>query len=427
MGFNMPNSVETEDAVIGNVIANGELMGRINHLIDHKDFYNDVNRNIFKSLEKMHKDHVDINLVTVQDQLKATGYLDLVGGASGLVRLADEYLTPNGVVSAARIIAHKSMQRRVLSGAAKIANTTQLDIPVDEMVQTLEETVKGISQASLMQNDKLSIVGINEFIDEARSSRGLRGSVQGLSTGFYDVDDMTKGFMPGELMIVSGHTSHGKTQLATNIAYRTARAGKPVLFVTMEMTKIEMTQRILAIAGDKIPEDFPFHFQSRTDLAYVDVARLVEKAKEQGVKLVVIDHLHYFSRSLDNTTAEISKIVREFKQAAITNEIPVILICHVRKMDTQKRPALQDLRDSSMIAQDSDMVLMVWRDTSVDAEDQTEVEISILKNRNRGLHARRKLMTSDGLKLLDGPLPVRENPDARTEGNVDANIDYKNW
>jgi len=429
MSYTMPNSKSVESSIIGNVVADGSLVGRIEHIITYKDFYDEIYKNVYRIIQKMHNNREDINIVSVADRLGASGYLELIGGASGLSMMTNDYLTPAGVVTSARMLAEKSMQRKILSAAAKIADITQQNIPVSEMVQMLEDTTKGLSRDSILANEKLATVRIQDYVEEAINSRPARGKIHGLSTGFFQVDEMTKGFVPGELMILTGHTSHGKTQLATNIAYRVASAGKPVLFVTMEMTKVEMTQRLLSIADDKIDDDFPVLFQAKTDLAYTDISKLVEKAKEDGVELVVIDHLHYFSRSIENSTAEISKIVKEFKTAAIQNEMPIILICHVRKMDTKKRPSLQDIRDSSLIAQDSDMVVVVWRDTSIESETVNEVEVLLLKNRNRGLHMRRKLLYSDGAKLgEDAPEPKLEyNPNARIEGGDSGNFDYKEW
>lgn len=429
MSYTMPNSIEIEKIIIGGVVAEGSTIGKIEHIISYKDFYDEVLSSAYKILQKMHNNREDINIVTASERLRDSGYLELIGGASGLSEMTTSYITPTGIVSSARILAEKSMQRRILSAAAKIASITQKNIPIDEMVAELEETTKGISRSSILANEKLSMSRIQDFVDDAVKARPARGQIQGLSTGFFDVDEMTKGFVPGELMVLSGHTSHGKTQLATNIAYRVAATDKPVLFVTMEMTKVEMTQRLLSIADDKITETLPIYFQSRTDLAYTDIGRLVERAKEKGVELVVIDHLHYFSRSIENSTAEISKIVKEFKQAAIENNMPIILISHVRKMDTKKRPSLQDIRDSSLIAQDSDMVLIVWRDTSIDSKTIDEVEVLILKNRNRGLHIRRKILYSDEAKLTEKkPEPRLEyNPDAMIEGGQSADLDYTQW
>lgn len=427
MSLVIPEATESEAVVLGTILADDAAIGRIDHLLSAEDFYDPNYRQIYKTAIKMYRNRESIDITSVGGRLKQAGWLDNVGGFSGLLDLANGAVTSLSIVTHAKIVAERSIQRKILSAAKKIAETTQdTQLTTEEMVNKVEEQMTYVSRSSMMQAEKLSLVRIQDYVEEAINSRPAKGQIQGLSTGFYEVDDLTKGFVPGELMILSGHTSHGKTQLATNITYRVASTGKPVLFVTMEMTKVEMTQRLLAIADDNINETLPIHFQSRTDLAYTDVSKLVERAKEQGVELVVIDHLHYFSRSIENSTAEISKIVKEFKEAAIKNNMPIILICHVRKMDTKKRPSLQDIRDSSLIAQDSDLVLMVWRDTSVESETIDEVEVLILKNRNRGLHARRKLLYSNGPKLTEQRPPgaLDYNPDATVEGGSRDDIDF---
>jgi len=424
----MPESEEAERALLGCILIDESTMSRIDHIITADDFYYSNYRQIFKTMSKMYRNREPIDLITLNDRLRDTGWLDTIGGAAELTMLTSDIPTTTHFIQYAKVVGERSTQRRILKAAKDIAKVTQEEIDVDDMVVKVEDLMRGVTRDSARQMEKLSLVEVHDFVEEARNARPQKGQVQGLSTGFFEVDDMTKGFVPGELMIVSGHTSHGKTQLATNIAYKVASTGKPVMFVTMEMTKVEMTQRILDVADDNIPPETKIYFQSRSDLAYTDVSRLVERAKEKGVKLVVIDHLHYFSRSIDNATAEISKIVKEFKQAAIENEMPIMLICHVRKLDVKKRPSIQDLRDSSMIAQDSDMVLMVWRDTTPDSTDGNTVEVLILKNRNRGLHARRKYLYSEGAKLTEQK-PVQkmhDDPNRLIEGggNDDLDIDW---
>lgn len=414
--FIMPEAYDAEVAVLGSILIDNSTMAKISHFLTAADFFDQSNRTVFKTFEKMFRNREEIDILTLSERLRARGELDLVGGPAALTELTNGVATSAHSVRYARIVSERSTQRRILSAAKQIAGVTQEDLDPDDMVNKVEEIMKGVTRDSARQMDKLSLVEIQDFVEEAKNARPHKGEVHGLSTQFSMVDEMTKGFVPGELMVVSGHTSHGKTQLATNIAYRVAKTGKPVLFVTMEMTKVEMTQRLLDIADDDIPDTLPILFQSRNDLAYTDVARLVERAKEKGVELVIIDHLHYFSRSIDNATAEISKIVKEFKEAAIQNNMPVMLICHVRKLDPKKRPTIQDLRDSSMIAQDSDMVLMVWRDTSPDATNGNEVEVLLLKNRNRGLHARRKYLYSQGAKLSE------DTPSSKLEHNPNRDI-----
>lgn len=247
---------------------------------------------------------------------------------------------------------------------------------------------------------ELSTIG--EYEDEAKIKYKNWGKMQGLSTGYKSLDDMTFGLVGGELTIIGGVTSHGKTQLAINIAYRVALQNVPVLFVTLEMTKPELTARVMKIAEPIPITSLPILYQVSNDMDWKDIEPLMANAKENGAKLVVIDHLHYFSRTIENTAQEIGMVTKQFKKNAIDHNLPVVLISHVRKLvGKQKIPTKNDLRDSSLIGQDADIVLMVYRDEKQEGHRQN-VEIFNEKNRNRGQqHKYARLISYDGAKLVD--------------------------
>ena len=268
---------------------------------------------------------------------------------------------------------------------------------------------------------RTEMVDIGDYIEEAKAIRELsrRNEIQGLSTGIKSMDDLTLGMTPGEVIVISGPTSCGKTQLTTHIAYNVARAGHKVLFVTMEMTHPQMTERFMGAAKSDDQElslvRGMIKYQKEYDLPSTDINYLIERAKREGVELVVIDHLHYFAGSNDNNRAqEIGDIVKDFKQAAVTHEVPVILITHIRKLATMKsKPTGNDLRDSSLIGQHSDQIIMVWRDTSPEAAQPNKVEVSNWKNRQRGLHDGKRLryFTSNGSSLTEGePQEIHSAP-----------------
>lgn len=284
----------------------------------------------------------------------------------------------------------------------------------EEKEQLLSRLLTEVPVEDLRHSRKkrTEMVDIGEYVEEAKKIRELSKSneVQGLSTGIKSMDDLTLGMTPGELIVISGPTSCGKTQLTTHIAYNVARGKHKVLFVTMEMTHPQMTERFMGAAR---PDDEDLEsikgfvkYQKEYDLPSTDIQYLVSNAVKDGVELVVIDHLHYFAGGDDSNRAqEIGDIVKDFKQAAVTYNIPVILITHIRKLQSAKsKPTGNDLRDSSLIGQHADQIIMVWRDTSPDAKEPNKVEVSNWKNRQRGLHDGKRLryFTSDGAKLVEG-------------------------
>lgn len=255
------------------------------------------------------------------------------------------------------------------------------------------------------RDDRTKLVPMANFIEAAKKLYRDRGKVQGLSTGIRKVDQMTKGMLGGELILIGGQSHHGKTQLATNIAVNVARAGNKVTFVTLEMTKPQITERIMDTCGG---EEETEHIQDRVlyqeamNLDYRDVAYLTGKAKKMGSKLIIIDHLHYFVRNTENQSNEIGAIVKNFSEFSKVHDIPVILVSHVTKLPPQKRPELNDFRDSSFIGQDCDIALMVWSDTRENAGEPDRMEVLLRKNRPRGMEVRfNELWRKGGGKLIE--------------------------
>lgn len=235
------------------------------------------------------------------------------------------------------------------------------------------------------------IVSMGDFTEEGAEHYKNFGKMMGISTGYPKLDELTKGIVPGELTVIGGKTSYGKTTLGLNIANQVALQGKPVLFVTLEMSKGEITSRYMAINGGNT-ETYQrvaglTAFQEAQELNWRSIEALIARAKEElGVELVVIDHLHYLTREekSENMVYAIGNITKTIKKNAILHKVPVLLISHVRKF-TDKNSAKQgftseDLLGSSNIAQDADVILMINRDP----DNQNLLLVRIEKNRNRG-------------------------------------------
>lgn len=274
------------------------------------------------------------------------------------------------------------------------------------LMQLLTEMPPEVVRAA--RKKRTERVPIQDYIEEALKIREMEGKVQGLSSHIKSIDDLTLGMTGGELIVISGPTSAGKTQLTTMIAYQIAKHGDKVLFVTMEMTKAQMTDRFMAAADTDLSElaQGIIEYQKESDLSAVDIGFLVADAVKDDTKLIVIDHLHYFSSEDDSNQAQaLGRIVKDFKQAAVTHNVPIILICHIRKLSSEgKKPTANDLRDSSLIGQHADQIIMVWRDNRPDAAGSRIVEVTNWKNRLRGLHPgkRKRDFHAVGARLEEG-------------------------
>lgn len=418
--FETPFNMDAEKATLGAVLIDGNyVMKRISHIIKPKDFFDKSHEVIYEAMEQIYKSGVEPDLLTIHDNLQQSGWIDNIGGSSYLTELTNYVPTATRADAYAKIVAKYATARRILNAARDIAEMTQEDLSVDELINKAETKLKGVTHEAAQAESKYEIVDLQPYMEQARNNREPEGQIRGLSTGLKKVDTMTQGFVPGELMIISGQTSHGKTQLSNNIMLHVAKNDHKVMFVTMEMTKQETADRFNMLTKDQDIGMGKIFLNMRSDLAYLDVVKLIEQAKEKGCDMVVIDHLHYFSRSVENATAEVSKIVKEFKSAAVTYEIPIILICHVRKMPPKQHPTLEHLRDSSLIAQDADVVLMVWRDESPNASNPNEVEITLWKNRNRQKKHRRDFLYADGMTLVEtDPRPASVKESQRHAANA---------
>lgn len=237
---------------------------------------------------------------------------------------------------------------------------------------------------STKRNREIQIDSMDSKYDEIKKHYANWGKLIGLRTGNWVLDKMTMGLAPGEVIVVGGATSNGKTALSVNIAANIAMQGKVVLFVTLEMTHEELGVRFMKVMGDKFETHMSnILWQKNDELNWRSIDALIRKAKEEaGAELVVIDHLHYFTRELKNVAEDLGNITKEFKKNAIRHKLPVILISHTRKApdsDTTKT-GINDLRGSSYIAQDADVVLLVHRNMK---EFPNDIIVTLAKNRNR--------------------------------------------
>jgi replicative DNA helicase len=245
---------------------------------------------------------------------------------------------------------------------------------------------------------------MSDYTEHAKHRMSTFGSMQGISSGYTSIDRLTKGLVGGELIIIAGKTSYGKTTLAMNISNRVAARNHRVLFVTMEMTHAELTSRYMYINGGETEDYYQVAantvFQKNDELDWRSIDGLIGHARESlDIDMVVIDHLHYFTRELQNVAEDLGRITKELKKNAIRHNVPILLISHVRKTLNNQAATMDDLRGSSYISQDADIVLMVGRLEN----DANSMVVKIEKNRNRGFdyNSDQIVLQFDKTKLTD--------------------------
>ena len=241
------------------------------------------------------------------------------------------------------------------------------------------------------------------------------GMKEGLGSFLWQIDNMTAGFAPGELIIVMGQTNMGKSLVTANLEAQQAMAGHKVVFITLETDAKNLKKRLWQIMGEEqfnwVALQRNFFIQTHSRIPYTSIKYLVKKAKEElGAEIVYIDHLHYFSRDMQDQANGLGMITQEFKIIALENNIPIVLVSHVRKMeDRYARPGTDDARCSSFIAQDADVVLSVWQNPK---ECNFEhILVGLEKNRNRCIWKNYSYacFQRDGVKILPSDYTVQED------------------
>lgn len=407
--FPIPQAVESEKAIISNIITDGrEAMKQIMHLITKDDFYDKRHKVIYRAAAYLMQRDKDIDLITISDFLKQKGHLETAGGSSYMVESTNSPSGAHMIVNHAKLVADRATARRIIQASQSIMQKATTADDMDSFVYDAEQTLKGVTKSSARKESKVAVVDLAEWQQIARETMPVEGGIRGMSLGYRKLDDLTEGFEPGEVFVLTGHTKHGKSKLAANIAWNVAKQGKNVMFINTEMTKLQVARRMNGMEKGVVALKGKVYLNDRADLEVYDVVAIMERAKELGCDMVIVDHLHFFSRSTDNQTNEISKITKEFKEAAVQLDLPLLLLAHIQQGDTSKRPTLQMLKGSSSIAQDADIVATVWRDDRPTAPDPFTTEVIRLAHRSAERAITHIELYGDGIRLLNDKPPTTE-------------------
>lgn len=375
---------DAEKAILGCVIIDGPIMSKVLEVLTPEDFYDKRHQHIFRAMQELEEAGIEVDLLTLSNRLRDQRILYIIGGATYLTELTNYVPATTRYMNYAKIVADDAVKRRIKQVADEIGKASSSGTSLEDTLKIVQGQIHEVNRIGGKQN-KYQVSSMLDFVDEAEERYKNRDEVQGLSTGFPSIDQLTMGLVAGELIIVAGPTSKGKTLLSMHIANNVAQTGDRVLFVTLEMTKAELTSRYMYVNGGKDTGAFATVaantiFQENDELDWKDIDGLIQNAKQElDVDLVVIDHLHYFARDIKNASEELGKITMAFKKNAIRHKLPIILISHIRKLGKDEDLSGESLRGSSLIAQDADIVLLVNRDP-----ETNQMGVLIDKNRNRG-------------------------------------------
>lgn len=432
-----PQSLEAEQAVLGGLMLDNEAWDKVSEEVVDGDFYRHEHQLIFRAMEGIIEKSQPLDVITLSEALDKIGDLEAVGGLAYLGELAKNTPSASNIRAYADIIRERSVLRQLVAVAHEIADDafdtggmTSSDI-LDEAERKVFNIAETRPSTGGPQSVNPLITQAIEKIDELYQSDD---AITGLSTGFTDLDQMTAGLQPSDLIIVAGRPSMGKTTFAMNLVEHAVISGdKPVIVFSMEMPGDALVMRMLSSLGridatkmrtgqlddDDWPrltsavsllKDRPLFIDDGASLSPTEVrSRARRIAREHGqLGLIMIDYLQLMQvkGSSENRTGEISEISRSLKALAKELKVPVVALSQLNRSLEQrpdKRPVMSDLRESGAIEQDADVIAFIYRDEVYNDEspDKGVAEIIIGKQRNGPIGKRRLAFIGKYTKFED--------------------------
>ena len=418
-----PHSIEAEQSVIGGLLLENEALDKVADILSAEDFYQFDHKTIFQHIAKLIERNRPADIVTVAESLESTAELTQIGGIAYLGSLAQNTPTAANIRRYAEIVRERAIMRKLVivgSGIAESAyspNGRDAQQLLDEAEAKIFQIAEGGKRSSEgFQDIKVLLPQVAERIDML-FSRDNPSDVTGIPTGFSDLDSMTSGFQGGDLVIVAGRPSMGKTAFSINIAENVALdTGLPVAIFSMEMASTQLAMRMIGSVGrldqhrmrtgrlededwEKLTtalgklNEAPIFIDEGAALSSFDVRARSRRLHRQCGKLglIVVDYLQLMAapagRQGENRATEISEISRSLKALAKELDVPVVALSQLNRSVEQrpdKRPVMSDLRESGAIEQDADLILFIYRDEvyNPDSTDKGTAEIIIAKQRN---------------------------------------------
>src|SRR4030067_1017089 len=410
-----PQNVEAEQSIIGAILIDNEALPKALEIIGIDDFYKTSHRKIFRSMVELFDRNEPIDLITLTDYMKRSDELDAVGGVSYLSSLVNMVPTAANIKYHSKIVREKGLLRSLLSSATEIASKVYEDnLEAEEMVDYAERSIFDISDKRV----KASFITLKELIKSSfemiEHLYDKKEAITGVPSGFRDLDELTTGFQKGDLIVVGGRPSMGKTAFTLNIAQHVGlESREPVAIFSLEMAKEQLAFRMLCseamVNSNSIRKGFikkedwhkltgaaskltgaPIFIDDSSGITVLEVRAKARRLKmEHGLSLVIVDYLQLMRGrgSFERREQEISEISRSLKALAKELSVPVIAVSQLNRGVEQrndKRPNLSDLRESGAIEQDADVIIFLYREEfyNKDSNDRGKAEINVAKQRN---------------------------------------------
>ena len=461
-----PQNIDAEESVLGAMLVSGPAVGKV---IDDvklvaEDFYLDRHRLIFTAIYRLYAKSAPVDELSVGEELTQAGEADEAGGKHYVSELAAKVPAAGNAAHYAQIVQENSLLRRLLGAGQQIQEWvhTREGIP-RELSERAEKLLFEVAHKEQAGDFRMLSEILEDEVDRLEKLSAGDTELTGTPSGFRDIDALTGGFQPGNLIIVAARPAMGKSALVANIAENVAvKRGLPVAFFSMEMSEVELAQRFIAcrarLPGDKLRkgqvaqkdwpkviracqelEKAPLWFDDSSDLGILDLRAKARRlhAKEQergGLALIVVDYMQLM-RSDDpraNRVEQVGQMSRGLKILARELECPVMAISQLSRAPEQRsppKPQLSDLRESGQIEQDADLVAFLYReDYYRDPEDEPDglADLIVAKHRNGPIGTRKLVFLDRYPKFSDHTAreaaPVEAAPAGG--GEMDAAVDF---
>ncbi len=408
-----PFNIEAEISVLGSMLLDNEAINLVTELLRTDNFYKTSHQYIFDTIVNLYNKNNAVDLVILKDELKKQSLLEKVGGAEYLMELEESVPLASNVEYYAKIVREKTIKRDLITATAKIQQEAYNDsLESDELLDIAEKEIFDITQRKFSSPTTKLFNILHDTFDHISNLHDREGRLTGVSTGYYDLDDITSGLQNSELIIIAARPSMGKSSLVLNIAeHAGTKEKKPTLIFSMEMSAQQVAQNILCSTakidahllrtGKLDDNQFSNLSLAMGDLSeseiFIDdtpglgLLELRAKARrlklQHNIQMIIVDYLQLMEgRKAENRQQEISGISRGLKALARELEVPVIAVSQLnRSVETRDghTPRMSDLRESGSIEQDADVIILLHREDYYDPTKRPgEVDLNIAKQRN---------------------------------------------
>jgi len=408
-----PFNIEAEISVLGSMLLDNEAINLVTELLRTDNFYKTSHQYIFDIIVNLYNKNNAVDLVILKDELKKQSLLEKVGGAEYLMELEESVPLASNVEYYAKIVREKTIKRDLITATAKIQQEAYNDsLESDELLDIAEKEIFDITQRKFSSPTTKLFNILHDTFDHISNLHDREGRLTGVSTGYYDLDDITSGLQNSELIIIAARPSMGKSSLVLNIAeHAGTKEKKPTLIFSMEMSAQQVAQNMLCSTakidahllrtGKLDDNQFSNLSLAMGDLSeseiFIDdtpglgLLELRAKARrlklQHNIQMIIVDYLQLMEgRKAENRQQEISGISRGLKALARELEVPVIAVSQLnRSVETRDghTPRMSDLRESGSIEQDADVIILLHREDYYDPTKRPgEVDLNIVKQRN---------------------------------------------